>query len=347
MFGLLVGEFGLRWIEPPPPTQASRFGLHQLRLDRPWLYGLRPGASGYMKERKEILYRINSAGFRDRERTHAKASGVYRIMVLGDSVTFGIGVEASEPFTRVLETTLAERAADASVEVLNFGVGGYNPYIEAELLKDIGRSYEPDLVIVQFCINDFEDPTNHFDAHTKLRLGSIPDAAYPDPSRRRAPFEEGYLPASCWASRICSRVEQALRRTLGRRIAPSEVADRNASTRGVRWRWLGERYAEIEAASATMGASFAVLVVPHRSELSAGSVSGVHRGVVEMARQRGWLLVDPLEAFMRAHRTGVAVFFDEWHPTVEGHRLLAQELLAELSCNGPLPESAKRLCEKE
>ena len=46
-----------------------------------------------------------------------------------------------------------ERVPEAGIEVLSFGAGGYNPYTEAELFKDIGVSYEPDLVVVQFFVS--------------------------------------------------------------------------------------------------------------------------------------------------------------------------------------------------
>ena len=72
------------------------------------------------------------------------------------------------------------------MEILNLAVSGYNPYNQGELLRDLGLAYEPDLVLAQFCINDLNDPTLHFDTQTRLRLGSIPDPPFPDPPLRRS-----------------------------------------------------------------------------------------------------------------------------------------------------------------
>jgi hypothetical protein len=114
--GLGVWEVALRWLESPPPLEAGRRALHEPHLDRPWLYRLRPGATGYMTPEKELLYRINAQGFRDRERVRPKPSGMYRILVLGDSVTFGFGVQPEESFTRLLEAELKERVPEAGIE---------------------------------------------------------------------------------------------------------------------------------------------------------------------------------------------------------------------------------------
>ena len=41
-------------------------------------------------------------------------------------------------------------------------------------------------MLVQFCINDLNDPTFHFDASTVRALGELPEKAFPDPEARRA-----------------------------------------------------------------------------------------------------------------------------------------------------------------
>jgi len=98
----------------------------------------------------------NSLGFRDtREYPLAKSAGTFRILVLGDSVTFGHGAlyEASYPF--LLEQRLREWRPDVKWEVWNLGIPGYNTAQELAYLKEVGGSYAPDLVIVGFFLNDF------------------------------------------------------------------------------------------------------------------------------------------------------------------------------------------------
>lgn len=93
---------------------------------------------------------INSKGLRDREHEFEKPEGISRVVVLGDSITFGYGgVERSELFTEILE----ERLAD--VEFINLGVPGFSTDQEYHYLKEHGLKYDPDLVLLCMYQDDF------------------------------------------------------------------------------------------------------------------------------------------------------------------------------------------------
>jgi lysophospholipase L1-like esterase len=98
--------------------------------------------------------KINSHGERDREYAIPKPDGVYRIIGLGDSVTFGPGIEQNETFLDLLEVRLGN-----GFEVINAGVSAYNTNQEYILLKNRLMEYEPDMVIYNFFNND-GDPTD-------------------------------------------------------------------------------------------------------------------------------------------------------------------------------------------
>jgi hypothetical protein len=95
--------------------------------------------------------RINSQGLRDREYSHAKPEGVYRVLMLGDSTTLGWGVKAEETAAKILERQLGPQ-----FEVINAGVGNYGTVQESTYYKTRGRLFHPDLVILQYFINDPE-----------------------------------------------------------------------------------------------------------------------------------------------------------------------------------------------
>jgi hypothetical protein len=100
--------------------------------------------------------RTNALGFRDtRDYSAAKPPGTFRILVLGDSVTFGHGAlyETSYPF--LLEQRLREWRPDVKWEVWNLAVPGYNTAQELAQLQQVGDRYQPDLVIVGVFLNDF------------------------------------------------------------------------------------------------------------------------------------------------------------------------------------------------
>ena len=124
------------------------------RSDNPRLrFELRPGGVA----RAEVEYRVNELGLRGPETTREKPPGVRRVAVLGDSIAFGYWVSDEQGFARQLERLMNEAASGAGrVEVLNFGVPGYNLEQEIEALRAKALAFSPDLVVVLFCLNDLE-----------------------------------------------------------------------------------------------------------------------------------------------------------------------------------------------
>lgn len=116
----------------------------------------KPGFRG--KDRFGHPIRINSRGLRDQEHAVPKPPKTFRILALGDSVTFGDGVRGEETFSEELERRLSARlsAEGRSAEVLNAGVRGYNTLQQYLLLQETGEEHEPDLVLVGFVLNDAE-----------------------------------------------------------------------------------------------------------------------------------------------------------------------------------------------
>jgi hypothetical protein len=112
----------------------------------------RPNRSAFLMG---VLFSINSTGLRDREFPREKPPGVYRIVWLGDSTTVGWGVPLAGTAPKILEREL-NAAGHGRFEVLNAGVGNYNTVQEVEHYLTIGRAFHPDLVILEYFINDAE-----------------------------------------------------------------------------------------------------------------------------------------------------------------------------------------------
>ncbi len=96
---------------------------------------------------------INSRGWRDGEYSLKKPAGVRRIMVVGDSVTFGYGVKLEEMFAKLLERGLNSRGP-GRYEVISLGGAGGNTYSQSRIIKENVAIYDPDLVILAFNLND-------------------------------------------------------------------------------------------------------------------------------------------------------------------------------------------------
>ncbi len=96
----------------------------------------------------KYLIEINSLGFREEEPVPKYSK---RIMVVGDSITFGVGVEKEETFSQQIENL-------TEFEVLNFGIPSFGTEFEVALVKEFGEELRPDIVLLVFTnINDFYD----------------------------------------------------------------------------------------------------------------------------------------------------------------------------------------------
>jgi len=96
---------------------------------------------------------ISSQGLNDREFSVKKPKDVYRIAVVGDSVSFGWKVKPKESFPKIIEDILNKRE-ERKYEVINFSVPGYNTAQEYELIKKKVLKFEPDAVLLVYCGND-------------------------------------------------------------------------------------------------------------------------------------------------------------------------------------------------
>ena len=102
------------------------------------------------------FYSINSKGIRDREFEIPKPDDVFRIIILGDSVTFGTEYPLELTYPKILEKLLNKKSgANIRYEVLNAGVCAYNAVQKFLLLKNKLLDYEPDMVILQFLNDDY------------------------------------------------------------------------------------------------------------------------------------------------------------------------------------------------
>ena len=104
-----------------------------------------------------LNYRNNAFGLNDIEFVVPKPSGRFRIMVLGDSFTYGLVPYPDAVMTR-LEEALRARCTGVDLDLLNFGIGGANVWDYKTLFELAGQTFDPDLVLVNFYLgNDAPD----------------------------------------------------------------------------------------------------------------------------------------------------------------------------------------------
>ncbi|MGE5126892.1 MAG: SGNH/GDSL hydrolase family protein [Betaproteobacteria bacterium] len=129
---------------------------------------------------------FNASGYRGRELASPKAGDRTRVVVLGDSIAFGLGVSDDETFSNLLDVR------DNGIEAGNLAVQGYGPDQELLVLMHQGLRADPDVVVLAFCLaNDFVDvvlPVSLYDGRSpKPRFGLAGDRLVLDDSNLRRP----------------------------------------------------------------------------------------------------------------------------------------------------------------
>jgi lysophospholipase L1-like esterase len=162
---------GQRWLlRPVYREELARAGLLSryydlYEWDRYLFYRLRPHvdvelldvfAPPAARERTRWNVRTNSRGFRTPEFDVAPAPGRVRVVALGDSSTFGWGVERSEAWPARLAASLAMRwhVDPGAIEVINLGVPGYSTFQGRILLERVAFDLHPHLLVWSFLSND-------------------------------------------------------------------------------------------------------------------------------------------------------------------------------------------------
>jgi lysophospholipase L1-like esterase len=107
---------------------------------------------------RDIRMKINSLGFREDEMPEDKQDNEVRILILGDSITWGDYLQAEETYVEQLERILGESYPTHTIEAINAGIGDIGIEEEIDVLLETGLSVLPDIVIVSFYLNDSRPP---------------------------------------------------------------------------------------------------------------------------------------------------------------------------------------------
>jgi hypothetical protein len=160
---IIAVELWVRW------RWDERRGLPGFYISDPQLgQRLAPNYDGWFAG---VRVHINSLGFRDtREYSLQKPPGTFRILVLGDSVTFGHGTLDDTTYPYLLEQRLKQWRPGVNWQVWNLGVPGYNTRQELAYLERVGPRYQPDLAVVGFFENDLADNDVSTDPTVRRRV---------------------------------------------------------------------------------------------------------------------------------------------------------------------------------
>ncbi|MFO0548031.1 MAG: SGNH/GDSL hydrolase family protein [Polyangiaceae bacterium] len=154
-----VSEVGLRVFIAMTDVEH---GLYRADQDAGWL--TKPNLKKRIDLKKPALHftaDTNSVGLRGSTEVGPKAANETRVLVLGDSFTWGIGVESTETFPVLLEERLRARL-EHPVSVVNGGMPNYGTVQELGFYRAYGKSFSPDVVVLAYYINDDGDNATRF-----------------------------------------------------------------------------------------------------------------------------------------------------------------------------------------
>lgn len=149
--GLLTGLEAALWAFAPHHP-VNTFGPQRAFATPDSLlnHRLLPNATQHQRTPEfDLTYQTNGAGLRVHP---VEPDAVLKVLVLGDSFTFGVGARTHETWPAHLQRTLKEKGI--SVQVINAGVMGYDTLSQLRFAKELLPRYEPDIVLLGFLVND-------------------------------------------------------------------------------------------------------------------------------------------------------------------------------------------------
>jgi len=326
-------------------------------------YKLAPNFRGFFLDQENHLIskaKTNSIGLRDYEYGEKK-DNVYRILVLGDSFTFGSGVEMEDTFPKQLEILLNEGDKKRKYEVLNAGVQGYGTDQEFYFLEEWIDKLKPDLVIVGFYVeNDITDVMIGALNHYIVKDGYLFDNHKHNAIEKEKNFMERHSQAYEFLE---ERTRKLMYKTgLARHVMrshyskppldmmlylkepPPEIKDAYDKTEGY--------LKKISDLSMQKGAETLIMIIPHNMQVidkiwydwlksyrqnpQDYSITKINDEIKDFAKGNNIVFFDLLDKQRMEEQKTHLFLPSDMHWNNEGHKLVAQDLYSFLSEKGLL-----------
>lgn len=332
---LVLLELGLRFTRDSPGDSVS---LHTTCGECPYLYSINPDHPSTVDESSQLGY------------SPEQLQSTFNVVVLGDSVTYGTGVQWEDAFPQRLDSLLDMRHDD--VAVFNSAVSGYTPYNQLHQFRNRTDDVPTDLVIVVFTMNDVVDPELHWN-YTEETITNIPLGAYPNLKYHEehvVPLLEARRSGSLLSgTRLGQRIATAINvtnityqdasyATVDGHRWPTYITGEDTISIEVltnydspEWTWLRRMYDQLAEAVRTNGAELVIAITPLAYQMDARYPFLPQELFARYCEERSLLCLDLLPAF-REH-DGLELFLgqqlgylDIWHLSNQGHILVADEL---------------------
>ena len=280
------------------------------------------------------LPEVNSLGLREKEIPLEKQPGKPRIIVIGDSVSVMCDWEWNprKGYVPFLGQDLEGRA-----EVINAAVSGYTTYQERLLLEHYLLPYKPDLVILQYTVNDNQKFLHRFDSNVGLLLTEEARRAYlPEKGDPLA-----WLPDWSYLA-IRLRFLALQWRVKDHKYPWDKYPGFSLAWQDESWGLFEEQLVSIKELVEGTGGQVRVLMVPFgpqfRKKLLDEERPHVLKPQTKMPEICGKLGVTLIDVFPIMEKNGgESLFYDMVHLTSKGHRIVADVLREHLTENQLVP----------
>ena len=256
----------------------------------------------------------NEGGYNGAFYPVGRTPNTLRIAALGDSFTFGWGVQAEEAWPALLETRLDEALEGSGVdaEVLNFGVPGYNTWLSLLHWRRVVSRYKPDVVLLGYYSND---------AVIDRRVPNV-HAVCPLPAPA---LDAGFAQAQEVSAAVRVAHDLYWVSQTGAPLAPwSGAVALHEDNYGFRcsMEWAEQLADDVEAA----GARFAVIQLPHMEDLDdGGDPERAAQARLTVALESRSIATDDLYKGL-VGRAPASVNNADAHPNVQGNEAIAAAL---------------------
>ena len=330
--------------------------VQQILKDRPAMYRpseqlfmeLIPHFQGTLRESEfETSIHINSSGYRQAEfEPHKDAQ--QRILVVGDSFTFGYGVGEEESYPRVLERELAQvrtGSRRSPIEVINAGVPAW--WLDAYYLylKEYGLKLQPDLVLLGLFIgNDIDGPDAQNATWLRVDTAGLPlqigstttriENGHRVRVKRRTRWKIPILRDS-HVFQLLYTTQRNIRRTLKPKLKVPSLYQRTYSAQTqASIKQVKKLIAAMVHLCEQRGVRFVVVLLPERGQVSATSQAAYEeldferpqRLLAEFFTQQQIPYLDLLSILRKAEDPAALYYRYDSHFTVEGNRMAGQEI---------------------
>jgi lysophospholipase L1-like esterase len=302
-----------------------------------------------------IVYNINAWGFRDHPPpSNSSVADKRRVMFLGDSFVEGVGVNARDRVSDVLQSL------DSSIASYNFGLGGYSTDQELLILRFFGSRIKPSDVILVICLNDlgYNDSPSAYGMHKPyyrvLENGSVQLENVPVPKSnpvgkfflwlKKKSILGSYVVAAIGRFRPLTAWAVPMPHIAGVTIRGREINDGNIEYAMLHQDtlWEGQMtytlLREMRNECRRQGARFTLFTAPSSADWTADQ-TGSPRLIEAVMAWCDSLNITAIDLYPIFHenypRLGDSLYtFDKMHWGVAGHRLVAEVALRIL--NQPL-----------